>query len=57
MGRSRGLSKSDVLEQAEALRGYMLKPQNRGVSFWLNSKAFNDGDREAVLLAWGRLVE
>jgi hypothetical protein len=49
----RELTDEEIQEQVEQLLAYMAKPGNRGVSVWLSGKGFADGDRRAILLAYG----
>jgi hypothetical protein len=50
-GVKRELAAEAVCLQAEALRAYLAKPRNLGVSFWLRGKGFSEPDCKAVLAA------
>jgi hypothetical protein len=48
---SRELSEEEARLQAEALRGYLAKPVNRGAAFWFASKDLGPADRRTILHA------
>lgn len=48
---SRELRGRDIWAQAEALRSYLSKANNRGAEFWFRSKRFQPKDRTAILTA------